>query len=45
MGNQTVSFTVKKVLVHLATDEIHHHGLIVGLIRQLGYEPPDVNML
>lgn len=44
-GDQTVSFTVKKALVHMATHEIHHCGLIVGLIRQLGYEPPDVNML
>jgi uncharacterized damage-inducible protein DinB len=43
--DQTVSFTVKKALVHLATHEIHRRGLIVGLIRQLGYEPPDVNML
>jgi uncharacterized damage-inducible protein DinB len=44
-GDQTVSFTVKKALVHMATHEIHHRGLIVGLIRQLGYDPPDVNML
>ena len=35
----------KKALVQLATHEIHHRGLIVGLIRQFGYEPPDVNML
>ena len=44
-GDQTVSFTVKKALVHMATHEIHHRGLIVGLIRQLGYKPPNVDML
>jgi uncharacterized damage-inducible protein DinB len=41
----TMSFTVEKALIHMATHEIHHRGLIVGLIRQLGFEPPDVNML
>jgi uncharacterized damage-inducible protein DinB len=41
----TMSFTVGKALIHMATHEIHHRGLIVGLIRQLGFEPPDVNML
>jgi len=41
----TTSFTVGKALIHMATHETHHRGLIVGLIRQLGFEPPDVNML
>jgi uncharacterized damage-inducible protein DinB len=41
----TVSFTVKKALVHLATHEVHHRGLIVGLIRKMGYAPPVVDML
>jgi uncharacterized damage-inducible protein DinB len=41
----TVSFTVKKALVHLATHEVHHRGLIVGLIRKMGYIPPVVDML
>jgi uncharacterized damage-inducible protein DinB len=44
-NDRTVSFTVGKVFMHLATHEIHHRGLLVGLLRQLGYEPPDVNML
>lgn len=44
-GDRTVSFTVAKVFIHLATHETHHRGLIAGLLRQLGYEPPDVNML
>jgi uncharacterized damage-inducible protein DinB len=41
----TISFTVKKALVHLATHEVHHRGLIVGLIRKMGHTPPVVDML
>ena len=41
----TMSFTVGKALIHMAMHETHHRGLIVGLIRQMGFEPPDVNML
>ena len=41
----TVSFTVAKALLHLATHETHHRGLMVGLLRQLGYKAPDVNMM
>ena len=44
-GDVTVHFTVAKALIHIATHEIHHRGLIVGLIRQLGYKPPSVDML
>ncbi|MHA1905737.1 MAG: DinB family protein [Candidatus Thorarchaeota archaeon] len=41
----TVSFTVAKALVHMATHETHHRGFIIGLLRQMGYEPPNMNML
>ena len=41
----TVSFTIAKALIHMATHETHHRGLLVGLARQLGLKPPDVNML
>ena len=44
-GNQTVSFTVAKALLHVITHETHHRGFLIGLIRQKGLEPPDVNML
>jgi len=44
-GESTVSFTIGKALIHMATHEIHHRGLLIGLMRQLGLEPPDVNML
>ena len=41
----TVHFTITKALIHIATHETHHRGLIIGLIRQFGYEPPSVDML
>ncbi|UCE10529.1 MAG: DinB family protein [Candidatus Thorarchaeota archaeon] len=44
-ADRTVSFTITKALVHLATHEAHHRGLLVGLLRQLGYTPPHVDML
>ncbi|MFX1560546.1 MAG: DinB family protein [Promethearchaeota archaeon] len=44
-GNQTISFTVAKALLHVTTHETHHRGFLIGLIRQKGLEPPDVNML
>lgn len=44
-SDQTVSFTVAKALVHMATHETHHRGFLIGLIRKRGFEPPDVNML
>lgn len=43
--DQTISFTVAKALLHMTTHETHHRGFLIGLIRQKGIEPPDVNML
>ncbi len=44
-AGKTVYFTVAKALIHLAAHEIHRQGLIVGLIRQLGLNAPDTDML
>jgi uncharacterized damage-inducible protein DinB len=44
-AGKTVYFTVAKALIHLAAHEVHHQGLIVGLIRQLGLKAPDTDML
>ena len=44
-GNQTVSFTVGKALIHVANHETHHRGVLTGLIRQRGIDPPDFDML
>jgi uncharacterized damage-inducible protein DinB len=43
--NQTVSFTVGKVLMHVATHETHHRGVLTGLIRQQGLNPPSFDMI
>ena len=45
VGEDTVSFTVARAFLHMATHEGHHRGFIVGLLRQMGYDPPNVNML
>ncbi len=44
-GNRTISFTMAKALLHITTHETHHRGFLIGLIRQKGLNPPDVNML
>ena len=44
-GDRMISFTVAKALLHVATHETHHRGFLIGLIRQKGLEPPDVNLL
>jgi uncharacterized damage-inducible protein DinB len=44
-GDQTVSFTIGKALIHIANHETHHRGVLAGLIRQQGIEPPDFDML
>jgi len=43
--NQTVSFTVGKVLMHVATHETHHRGVLTALIRQQGIDPPGFDMI
>jgi uncharacterized damage-inducible protein DinB len=44
-GNQTISFTIAKALLHVTTHETHHRGFLIGLMRQKGLEPPDVNVI
>ena len=44
-GEQTVSFTVGKALIHIANHETHHRGVLSGLIRQKGLNPPDFDLL
>lgn len=45
IGDDTISFTIARALLHMVTHEAHHRGFIVGLLRQMGYQPPNVNML
>jgi len=44
-GDQTISFTVGKALIHVASHETHHRGVMTGLIRQQGIEPPGFDMI
>ncbi len=43
--SDTISFTIARAFLHMATHEAHHRGFVVGLLRQMGYDPPNVNML
>lgn len=40
-----VRFTFDRVLIHFITHEAHHRGQLCLLIRQLGGEPPSVDLL
>lgn len=40
-----VEFTVAKLFVHVITHDTHHRGQVVALARQLGYEPPELDLM
>lgn len=40
-----ISLTLGKLLIHTITHEFHHKGQIAAMIRQLGYEPPNTDVL
>lgn len=40
-----ISMTPRKLLVHTITHEFHHKGQIVAMARQLGYVPPNTDVL
>ena len=44
-GDESVHFTVAKALMHVATHETHHRGAVVAMIRQLGVQPPVLDLL
>ncbi|WP_420491140.1 DinB family protein [Neobacillus drentensis] len=37
--------TPRKLLLHTITHECHHKGQIVAMLRQMGYEPPNTDVL
>ncbi|MBD3190573.1 MAG: DUF664 domain-containing protein [Candidatus Heimdallarchaeota archaeon] len=41
----THEFTIKEILLHVATHETHHRGQIIAGIRQQGFEPPKCDLL
>lgn len=44
-SGQAVHFTVGKALLHFLTHEIHHRGQVIAMYRQLGHEPPEVDLI
>ncbi|MED3563418.1 DinB family protein [Bacillus xiapuensis] len=44
-ASETLSITPGKLLMHTITHEFHHKGQIVAMLRQMGYEPPNTDVL
>ena len=42
---EMLSITPGKLLMHTITHEFHHKGQIVAMLRQMGYEPPNTDVL
>ena len=43
-GSET-RFTIAKALMHVILHDAHHRGQASTLARQLGYEPPDIDLM
>ncbi|MQR94340.1 DinB family protein [Fictibacillus phosphorivorans] len=44
-SNEIISLTPQKLIMHVVTHEYHHKGQIMAMIRQMGYEPPNTDVL
>jgi len=42
---EIISMTPAKLLMHTITHEYHHKGQIVAMARQMGYVPPNTDVL
>jgi uncharacterized damage-inducible protein DinB len=42
---EILTITPGKLLMHTITHEFHHKGQIVAMLRQMGYEPPNTDVL
>jgi len=40
-----VRFTTAKLFLHVITHDAHHRGQVVALARQLGCEPPEIDLM
>jgi len=40
-----VEFTPAKALMHVILHDAHHRGQVLALARQLGYEPPEIDLM
>lgn len=43
--NQPFTLTKVKIITHVITHEFHHKGQILMLARNMGYVPPDTDMI
>lgn len=41
----TFSFSLAKGFLHIITHDTHHRGQVMLLARQLGYEPPEIDLM
>ncbi|WP_411346248.1 DinB family protein [Paenibacillus sp. WLX1005] len=44
-GNETISMTPSKLLMHTITHEFHHKGQLMAIARRMGYVPPNTDIL
>lgn len=44
-GGEPISMTPSKLLMHTITHEFHHKGQVMAMARQMGYEPPNTDVL
>lgn len=44
-GSDKISVTLLQVFTHVITHEFHHKGQIMSMGRQLGYIPPDADII
>ena len=44
-GGEPVSMTPSKLLMHTITHEYHHKGQVMAMAHQMGYEPPNTDVL
>jgi uncharacterized damage-inducible protein DinB len=44
-SDEIISLTPQKLIMHVVTHEYHHKGQIMAMIRQMGYEPPNTDVL
>ena len=39
-AGETITVTAEDVLIHIFEEEVHHRGELIGLLWQMGVEPP-----
>ncbi|MCD7034200.1 DinB family protein [Metabacillus sp. GX 13764] len=44
-SSEEITDTPAKLLMHTVTHEFHHKGQVAAMLRQMGYEPPNTDIL